>query len=173
MTEQPIDNGANSSRREFLKTTAQACAAISLAGVVAPAIDRDPNVRADAWFDKKMADRQFVQSDFGAFFQDGKKGYWSGGPGASAQTIYNTLRGDNGRQGSLGPRISRPHDASDFGRCVELLNEVPEWRSRMGEMANISPEWRALSRKWGDIENLFRAGNKEATTALIKSAIAA
>lgn len=30
-----------------------------------------------------------------------------------------------------------PHDQADRGRCMRLLNRVPEWWDRLDEMANI------------------------------------
>lgn len=48
-----------------------------------------------------------------------------------------------------------PSDTSDLRRCVLLLDRVPEWRGRIGEMANVSPEWRRLSGRWEEVVKSF------------------
>lgn len=48
-----------------------------------------------------------------------------------------------------------PTDPSDFGRCKALLDAVPEWRPRIGELAALSPVWAALVAQWDEIETLF------------------
>jgi len=34
-----------------------------------------------------------------------------------------------------------PSDASDRGRCIRLLNLVPEWWDRIDEMRGLSQKW--------------------------------
>jgi hypothetical protein len=34
-----------------------------------------------------------------------------------------------------------PSDSDDRGRCIRLLNLVPEWWSRLDEMAKVSEYW--------------------------------
>lgn len=50
-----------------------------------------------------------------------------------------------------------PHDPSDFGRCLGLLEAVPEWRARISELAVLSPQWHAIVEAWEEIESLYRA----------------
>ena len=44
-----------------------------------------------------------------------------------------------------------PSDGGDFGRCEALLDAVPSWRHRLGEMADVSPYWAALVAHWEEI----------------------
>jgi len=48
-----------------------------------------------------------------------------------------------------------PRDPSDFGRCLGLLDAVPEFRARIGEMKGQGPEWSALIGAWDELESLF------------------
>lgn len=52
-----------------------------------------------------------------------------------------------------------PHDACDFGRCLGLLEAVPEWRSRVPELATLSPCWKAIVEQWDLLEELYRKGD--------------
>lgn len=44
-----------------------------------------------------------------------------------------------------------PHDPSDLGRCLRLLEAVPEWKPRIAEMAERGPEWAALVARWDEL----------------------
>ena len=37
-----------------------------------------------------------------------------------------------------------PHDTDDLGRCIRLLEAVPEFKSRLKEMATVNKEWEGL-----------------------------
>jgi len=50
---------------------------------------------------------------------------------------------------------NHPHDPSDLNRCLLLLDLVPEWRPRLGEMADVSPAWAALVGEWDNLEGMF------------------
>ena len=60
----------------------------------------------------------------------------------------------------LGVRCSDPwpHDASDFGRCVRLLEAVPELRAHIGALANPEhgPVWNGIAAEWDALESLYR-----------------
>ena len=51
---------------------------------------------------------------------------------------------------------SYPHDPADLGRCLRLLEAVPEWRSRLGEMAECSTVWARLVARWEEMEVAMR-----------------
>lgn len=72
--------------------------------------------------------------------------------GVSSRTIWSVM---------MGAKVSRewltnyPHDPSDFGRCHRLLNLMPEWRQRLGEMAPLGPQWAALVGAWDELTALY------------------
>jgi hypothetical protein len=51
-------------------------------------------------------------------------------------------------------RQSTPQDASDFVRCKHLLDAIPEWRTRLGEVAVAYPgtPWPQIVARWGELE---------------------
>lgn len=49
-----------------------------------------------------------------------------------------------------------PRDVADWGRCFRLLELIPEWRERIGEMSRHGPYWTALVSRWRDIESAYR-----------------
>jgi hypothetical protein len=53
-------------------------------------------------------------------------------------------------------RDARPHDPADLGRCVRLLEAVPELRPHLPAMAGVSREWAALVGAWDELEALYR-----------------
>lgn len=48
-----------------------------------------------------------------------------------------------------------PKDLSDFNRVLLLLEAVPEWRERVGEMASHGPHWAAITGIWGELTALY------------------
>ena len=48
-----------------------------------------------------------------------------------------------------------PHDAYDLGRCLRLLEKVPEWWPRLGEVAEMFPEWKPLVDHWSELAALY------------------
>lgn len=74
-----------------------------------------------------------------------------------------------------------PHDPADLNRCLLLLDLIPEWKPRMGEMAAHGPVWARLSARWGEIEACFldeagldgsKSGKAPKTYRLMKEVIA-
>ncbi len=65
--------------------------------------------------------------------------------GASSKTIWAVMTGVKN------PRIAHPWDPGDLGRCLQLLELVPEWKPRIGEMAALSPTWARLVERWDEI----------------------
>jgi hypothetical protein len=67
--------------------------------------------------------------------------------GASSKAIWAHMM-DAGA-----PRFgwSHPWDPDDLGRCLRLLELIPEWKPRMPEMAVRSKSWAALVANWGTI----------------------
>lgn len=46
---------------------------------------------------------------------------------------------------------STPIDPSDLGRCLRLLEVMPEWKSRIGEMAEAGGEWPTYVKHWDEM----------------------
>ncbi len=73
----------------------------------------------------------------------------SGEVGESSRAIHAKL---SGRAEVVD---ATPHDASDLVRCMLLLDRIPEWRDRMGEMSSVSPGWAAFAAGWPELEAAF------------------
>ena len=52
-------------------------------------------------------------------------------------------------------RQDHPLDPSDFNRCLNFLECVPDARAHMGRAAAISPLWKKLVDNWAAIEQCF------------------
>lgn len=76
----------------------------------------------------------------------------SGDTGMSSLALWAHMAGAETPRGGW----SHPWDTSDFGRCVRLLDRVPEWRARLHEMSARSPYWAALVARWNEVEALYR-----------------
>lgn len=83
-------------------------------------------------------------------------GWWlrEGQVGLSSETIARVLSGE--RVASY----SAPSDASDVGRCIDLLDLAAEngcdWRSRLSELAAVASVWAPLVPRWADIEAAYQ-----------------
>lgn len=53
-------------------------------------------------------------------------------------------------------RDAHPHDPSDLGRCVKLLDAAPELRPHHPRMAELSATWARLVAAWDELESLYR-----------------
>ena len=69
----------------------------------------------------------------------------------------------------MSPRI---HDPDDFGRCLGLLEAVPELREHVPKMAEHGKVWTAYVAHWAEMEALyqeeFRLGRAPKLAALMK-----
>lgn len=83
--------------------------------------------------------------------------------GASSKALWAVM------MGSKPERHAYPSDGGDLGRCMRLLDAVPEWKPRIGEMAAISPYWAALVAEWPKLERLHAADDHKATYAAMKA----
>lgn len=48
-----------------------------------------------------------------------------------------------------------PRDPSDFRRCLELLEAVPEFKFRLDEMKSKGTVWAALVDNWEELKRLY------------------
>jgi len=73
----------------------------------------------------------------------------TGERGISSEAIFSHLTGIR----VLNPRweFDGPHDFQDFRRCELLLEAVPEFRERFGEMKTVSPYWARLVDEWPNL----------------------
>lgn len=77
--------------------------------------------------------------------------------GVSSLTIFEVMTGHM-LETPFRFGYSPPVDASDFGRCRKLLEQFPEWRTRLGEVADRHPAWRAVVGAWDRLEQLHDQG---------------
>lgn len=75
----------------------------------------------------------------------------TGDTGSSSKAMLSVMVGER-------PKTSfcYPHDGGDLGRCIGLLDAVPEYRERLAEMKAIGPEWAALIDHWPELEARWR-----------------
>lgn len=52
-------------------------------------------------------------------------------------------------------KYAHPHDPSDFGRCLSLLEAAPELREHLPNMGSESKHWAALVSNWDILEALY------------------
>lgn len=75
--------------------------------------------------------------------------------GMSSKALARTAAG-------LPPRAreanSYPSDTHDFGRCIRLIEAVPEARSAVDVLASAGPVWARLAERWDDFAEKHRAG---------------
>ena len=75
----------------------------------------------------------------------------TGETGVSSKAMLATMMGKPPKD-----RFCYPHDNSDLGRCIGLLDAVPEFRDRLSEMKAVGPEWAALVDHWAELEAMYR-----------------
>ena len=71
--------------------------------------------------------------------------------GLSSKYMAHVMSG-----GTLGAKYAHPHDPADLGRCLGLLDAVPEFRSKLKMMALESRQWEHLVQEWDGLESLYR-----------------
>jgi hypothetical protein len=88
----------------------------------------------------------------------------SGDTGASSESIMRVMEGVPGA-------CYTPMDLWDVGRCVRLLDRIPEYRERLAEMGKASKYWAALLPHWGELEQFYRDQKHSECIALISKLI--
>lgn len=79
--------------------------------------------------------------------------FLSNDTGVSSSAIVAVMTGNDSEKD--GPDY--PHDPADLGRCLRLLELIPEWKPRLPEMAKRGPVWTDLVARWHDLESTFHA----------------
>jgi hypothetical protein len=75
----------------------------------------------------------------------------SGDTGVSSTALCAHMIGEKPEEDDYSP----PSDPSDLGRCLRLLEILPEWKARVPEMAVHGPGWAGLVEQWDTIVNLY------------------
>ncbi len=70
--------------------------------------------------------------------------------GASSKAIATYLS-----SGITRPIMSRPMDGWDLGRCIRLLDLIPEFRLMFPAMKQVHPQWAILVEHWAELEALY------------------
>lgn len=70
----------------------------------------------------------------------------SGDTGSSSRAIVRHMFGV-----ASGDVWSYPSDPGDLGRCLRLLELIPEWKPRIQEMASTGPGWAGQVAIWDDL----------------------
>ncbi|MCI7719073.1 hypothetical protein ACEE49_04985 [[Pasteurella] aerogenes] len=52
-------------------------------------------------------------------------------------------------------RASYPRDVTDFRRCVQLLEEVPELKADILKMKDVCKVWRVFAENWLELERIY------------------
>lgn len=104
-------------------------------------------------------------ADFGSVNENARRWCRQGAVGASSLAMYHHFIGNSFEQ-EVPPHY--PHDADDFGRCMKLIDAVPQWRERIPELADLSRRWGAIAENWDAIERRLRAGDTDGCTAILR-----
>lgn len=72
--------------------------------------------------------------------------------------------------GGIGGKYAYPHDSKDFGRCVRLLDAVPEFRERMEMLRTHGKQWGNLLDCWDKAENAYRDEDFQGCGNLVREA---
>lgn len=59
--------------------------------------------------------------------------------------------------GRNSPHLAYPHDPDDLGRCIRLIEAVPEFGGKIPEMAHRGKEWLAVATNWADWVEMYNA----------------
>ncbi|HGN0867350.1 TPA: hypothetical protein ACKROV_000560 [Providencia alcalifaciens] len=84
--------------------------------------------------------------------------------GASSKYMASIL------SGQFNVSHNYPWDPSDLGRCIRLLEAVPELESELHKMKACSPQWAAVVDNWDKWKGLHKAGEGEKLYQEMKSA---
>lgn len=74
--------------------------------------------------------------------------------GASSEALAAVMTGV-----FLWGHVAYPSDGDDLGRCLRLLEFIPEWRPRLPEMSARSKAWGALVEHWDELSKLHKKGD--------------
>lgn len=84
---------------------------------------------------------------------------WGEGVGASSRALAFTCAGLRRPKHFAG---ATPLDAGDFGRCVAVVERIPElWANEGAELRRDWPQWRPIVKQWARLVELLRIVESE------------
>ena len=93
----------------------------------------------------------------------------SGKCGLSSHTMYLWFIDSKCSECDVIHQKSHPRDYDDFGRCIGLLEYVPEWKDRLDVLRQISPIWNQLIDNWTNLSNMYEQEQYSEINKLIES----
>lgn len=83
--------------------------------------------------------------------------WWAenGEHGVSSKTMFNHLSKTLHVRRLKNDREDHPYDPDDFKRCYKLLQAVPQWKARIGELKTLSPVWSKLVDNWDKLTEMY------------------
>ncbi len=85
---------------------------------------------------------------------EGERADWwkcNGEHGTSSISIFYAFTGDMLES----ENHDIPHDPDDFRRCKQLLDLMPEWRSRLNGLMGLGRYWLPFIEAWNAMEKLY------------------
>lgn len=70
------------------------------------------------------------------------------------------------------PKPAYPRDVDDLGRCIRLIEAVPEFGGRIPEMAHKGAHWMAVTSNWADWVEMYQAGKFDRLGVAMEDAFA-
>jgi len=89
--------------------------------------------------------------------------------GSSSKALAAVMSGNPPKKG----HVSYPLDGGDLGRCLRLLEMVPEWRARIKEMGAYNAAWAALAAHWDELTDLHAKADYATVYKRMKEILAA
>lgn len=69
-------------------------------------------------------------------------------------------------QGRKQPEPAYPHDPDDLGRCIRLIEAVPEFGGKIPEMAHRGVQWLAVTTNWTRWVEMYDDGDESLYDAM-------
>jgi hypothetical protein len=136
---------------------------ISLIAAIAKEIDRQhPGIEVEArWFNAISEAANSICAEFAKPLVKASEGMglseWlsSDDTGASSLYMASVLTGQFTAENHY------PRDPADFGRCLRLVEAVPELESKIRDMSQHGKEWAVVAANWDEWAELYRQDEGE------------
>jgi hypothetical protein len=89
--------------------------------------------------------------------------WWAvnGEHGISSKTMFNRLIYGLNVRPLTNSYQGTPSDPDDFKRCYKLIQAVPQWKNRLGELKSLSPVWSKLVDNWDKLTEMYEQNVRE------------